>query len=264
MNAISRWAHLKYLLSFPCRCGEPIRQLREWKRKLSPVHLKPQPTLFDDNLFHIVIVIHSSSSVQTHPTVGECSRNVQTQSFSPHECLAHSSDKKMPLRDRSRPDPANTCTPSPLCAHAHAEFICFVRVEKESPTENLENCRHTRSAIIQKEDAAAGLCTMPSRNIPILREMRQARCFRSPRTSSASFLPQSSTSNSCLSPPIAASKWTEHQRPADADGLKALETVEPGRVRRKMIVCRAKVPFRLPDGTWVVNTSDALKRLAST
>lgn len=59
-------------------------------------------------------------------------------------------------------------------------------------------------------------------------------------------------------------KWTEHPKPADADGLKALDAAEPGRVKQKMIVCRTKVPFVLPDGTWVVNTSDALKRLAST
>lgn len=58
-------------------------------------------------------------------------------------------------------------------------------------------------------------------------------------------------------------KWTEHPRPADADGLRALEAAEPGRVKRKMIVCRTSVTYRLPDGTWVMNTSDALKRLAS-
>ncbi len=46
-------------------------------------------------------------------------------------------------------------------------------------------------------------------------------------------------------------KWTEHPRPADADRLKTLEAAEPGRVKQKMIVCRTKVPFRLPDGTWV-------------
>ncbi len=33
----------KYLLLFPCRCGKPIRQLREWKEKSSPVHFKTQP-----------------------------------------------------------------------------------------------------------------------------------------------------------------------------------------------------------------------------
>lgn len=70
-------------------------------------------------------------------------------------------------------------------------LVCFVRVEKESPTENLENCRHTFPTIIQKQDAASGLCAMPSRNIPILHAMRQARRFRSLRTSSAP---------SCLNP----------------------------------------------------------------
>lgn len=74
-------------------------------------------------------------------------------------------------------------------------LVCFVRVEKESPTENLENCRHTFPTIIQKQDAASGLCAMPSRNIPILHAMRQARRFRSRRTSSASFLPQSSSAH---------------------------------------------------------------------
>lgn len=59
-------------------------------------------------------------------------------------------------------------------------------------------------------------------------------------------------------------KWKEHPGPADADGLRALEDAEPGRVKHKMIVCRAKASFRLNDGTWVVNTSEALKRLAAT
>lgn len=56
--------------------------------------------------------------------------------------------------------------------------------------------------------------------------------------------------------------WKEHPGPADAAGLKALEAAEPGRVRQKMIVCRTKAAYRLSDGTWVVNASDALKRLA--
>ncbi|WHZ30342.1 MAG: hypothetical protein OJF51_005145 [Nitrospira sp.] len=59
-------------------------------------------------------------------------------------------------------------------------------------------------------------------------------------------------------------KWKEHPGPADAGGLRALEDAEPGRVKQKMIVCRTKASFRLNDGTWVVNTSDALKRLAAT
>lgn len=59
-------------------------------------------------------------------------------------------------------------------------------------------------------------------------------------------------------------KWKEHPAPGDAGGLLALEAAEPGRVKQKMIVCRTKAAYRLPDGTWVVNTSEALKRLAST
>lgn len=35
--------------------------------------------------------------------------------------------------------------------------------------------------------------------------------------------------------------------PADADELKVLEAAEPGRVKQKMIVCRARVAYRLPD-----------------
>jgi uncharacterized protein len=58
-------------------------------------------------------------------------------------------------------------------------------------------------------------------------------------------------------------KWTEHPERADAAGLKALEAAEPGRVKQKMIIYRTKTAYRLPDGTWVVNTSDALKRAAS-
>lgn len=58
-------------------------------------------------------------------------------------------------------------------------------------------------------------------------------------------------------------KWKEHPGPADAGGLKALEAAEPGRVKQKMIVCRTKATYRLPDGTWIVNLSEALKRLTS-
>lgn len=58
-------------------------------------------------------------------------------------------------------------------------------------------------------------------------------------------------------------KWKEHPRDADANGLRALEAAEPRRVKQKMIVCRTKASYRLSDGTWVVNTADALKRLAS-
>ena len=58
-------------------------------------------------------------------------------------------------------------------------------------------------------------------------------------------------------------KWTEHPRDVDTKGLKAIEAAEPGKVKQKMIVCRTNTTYRLSDGTWVVNTSDALKRLAS-
>lgn len=59
-------------------------------------------------------------------------------------------------------------------------------------------------------------------------------------------------------------KWKEHPGNTDAGGLKALEAAELGKVKQKMIVCRTRASYRLADGTWVVNTSDALKRLAST
>jgi hypothetical protein len=59
-------------------------------------------------------------------------------------------------------------------------------------------------------------------------------------------------------------KWKEHSGSTDAGGLKAMEATETGKVKQKMIVCRTRAAYRLPDGTWVVNTSDALKRLAST
>ncbi|MBS0182871.1 MAG: hypothetical protein JSS39_10755 [Nitrospira sp.] len=49
----------------------------------------------------------------------------------------------------------------------------------------------------------------------------------------------------------------------EQDQTEVLEAAELGRVKRKMIVCRTRVPFRLPDGTWVVNTSDARKRVTS-
>jgi predicted AAA+ superfamily ATPase len=58
-------------------------------------------------------------------------------------------------------------------------------------------------------------------------------------------------------------KWKEHPRDGDANGLRALELTEPKRVKLKMIVCRTRAVYRLSDGTWVLNTADALKRLAS-
>jgi predicted AAA+ superfamily ATPase len=58
-------------------------------------------------------------------------------------------------------------------------------------------------------------------------------------------------------------KCKEHPGDADANGLRALEAAEPRKVKQKMIVCRTKAAYRLPDGTWVMNTADGLKRLAS-
>ena len=46
------------------------------------------------------------------------------------------------------------------------------------------------------------------------------------------------------------------------DYQQGSEGVEEG-VKQKMIVCRTKTTYRLSDGTWVVNTADALKRLAA-
>lgn len=58
-------------------------------------------------------------------------------------------------------------------------------------------------------------------------------------------------------------KWKEQPGLADTAGLKALAAAESGRVKQKMIVCRTNAAYTLPDGTWVLNVADALKRLAS-
>ena len=58
-------------------------------------------------------------------------------------------------------------------------------------------------------------------------------------------------------------KWKEQPGRADTTGVHALEAAEPGRVKQKMIVCRTEAAYTLPDGTWAVSLSDALKRLAS-
>lgn len=57
-------------------------------------------------------------------------------------------------------------------------------------------------------------------------------------------------------------KWNEQPGPRDAAGLQALEAAERGRIREKMIVCRTRATYKLRDGTWVVNASEGLKRLA--
>lgn len=56
-------------------------------------------------------------------------------------------------------------------------------------------------------------------------------------------------------------KWKEHPDAGDAASLRGLEAVEKGRVREKLLVCRAPVPYRLSDGTWVVSVAELLKRL---
>lgn len=58
-------------------------------------------------------------------------------------------------------------------------------------------------------------------------------------------------------------KWKERPDPADAAGLRALESAEGKRVKEKMIVCRTKTAYKLPDGTRVLGVADALKRFVS-
>lgn len=57
-------------------------------------------------------------------------------------------------------------------------------------------------------------------------------------------------------------KWKEQPGTSDSAGLRALEAAEAGRVKQKMIVCRTKATYKLSDGAWVLNVTDALKRLA--
>jgi len=56
-------------------------------------------------------------------------------------------------------------------------------------------------------------------------------------------------------------KWKEHPDLSDAAGLRALERAEKGGLKEKYVVCRTKVPYRLTDGTWVVNLSDLLRKI---
>ena len=56
-------------------------------------------------------------------------------------------------------------------------------------------------------------------------------------------------------------KWKEHPDLADAAGLRALERAEKGGFKEKYVVSRTKVPYRLTDGTWVVNLSDLLMKI---
>ena len=56
-------------------------------------------------------------------------------------------------------------------------------------------------------------------------------------------------------------KFKEHPGKADAAGLRALAESEKGGIRRKIIVCRTKATYKLPDGTWVVNTTELFKNI---
>lgn len=56
-------------------------------------------------------------------------------------------------------------------------------------------------------------------------------------------------------------KWKEHPDLNDAAGLRAIEQAERGRVKDKILVCRARAAYRLSDGTWVTNMSALLDRL---
>ena len=56
-------------------------------------------------------------------------------------------------------------------------------------------------------------------------------------------------------------KLKEQPNIADADGLQALAKAEKGRIKEKFVVCRTKVPYKLSDGTWVMNLSELLRNL---
>ena len=55
-------------------------------------------------------------------------------------------------------------------------------------------------------------------------------------------------------------KFKEHPGKADAAGLRALAESEEG-IRKKVIVCRTKAAYKLPDDTLVVNTTELLKNI---
>ena len=56
-------------------------------------------------------------------------------------------------------------------------------------------------------------------------------------------------------------KLKEHPDIADSAGLRALDEAEKGRIKKKFVVCRTKVTYKLADGTWVVNLSELLRSL---
>jgi predicted AAA+ superfamily ATPase len=56
-------------------------------------------------------------------------------------------------------------------------------------------------------------------------------------------------------------KLKEHPDSADTAGLRSLAEVEKGRIKEKFVVCRTKITYKLPDGTWVMNLPELLKNL---
>jgi hypothetical protein len=56
-------------------------------------------------------------------------------------------------------------------------------------------------------------------------------------------------------------KFNEHPGKSDATGLRGLAESEMGSVIKKIIVCRTKTMYKLPDDTLVVNTSELLKNI---
>jgi uncharacterized protein len=56
-------------------------------------------------------------------------------------------------------------------------------------------------------------------------------------------------------------KLKERPDIADSAGLRALDEAEKGRIKRKFVVCRTEVTYKLSDGTWVVNLPELLRTL---
>lgn len=56
-------------------------------------------------------------------------------------------------------------------------------------------------------------------------------------------------------------KLKEHPDIADAAGLRALADAEKGRIKERVVVCRTKVTYKLPDGTLVMNLPELLRKI---
>jgi hypothetical protein len=57
-------------------------------------------------------------------------------------------------------------------------------------------------------------------------------------------------------------KLKENPASGDASGLRSLAEAGKTRIKEKFIVCRTKVTYKLPDGTWVMNLPELLKNLS--